>query len=317
MHFSRLGPPHGTCSEKNPFEDDGFKYTLLSCQKMCAQKAVAHNCQCVDITLPGRKLYPNIPTCGNYDNIALRCKDNATSEECIEAENYFADGIACARLVSRDEMKNTSCHCPSPCREVKYDVSYSLAKWPTDAMDGDSVVKHFLQSFHENYIHNIPDSKKREVYESYFNLSNRHEAKKQFTKLKVYLLDSNVIKTEETPDYPVNDLLSDIGGQMELWMGISLLSLVEVMQYAAVILRYITCCGKKKSKNKTPTSKPKSIICCGGRENSENKTSTPEPKFPICCGLTAELHCINLENTTSTPEHKFLICCCRTKNTEK
>ena len=219
--------------------------TLLSCQKMCAQKAVVEKCGCLDISLPGHKNYPNLNYCAHYGDIGKYCLEEVT-DDCLKAFDSFKHRIDCARNISRDVMSNTSCHgqchCHPPCHEIKYPISYSLAKWPADSYDGDGAYAKIHHEFFLNFINKIPQSefKKREMYANYFNISNRHEAKKQFTKLTLYLADSNVMKSEETEDYPQSELLSDIGGQMELWMGISLLSLIEVMQFAVHLLKYVS-----------------------------------------------------------------------------
>ncbi len=51
---------------------------------------------------------------------------------------------------------------------------------------------------------------------------------KDFARLNVYIADSNVIITQEMQDYTSTQLVSDIGGQLGLWVGISIITLAEV-----------------------------------------------------------------------------------------
>lgn len=51
---------------------------------------------------------------------------------------------------------------------------------------------------------------------------------KDFARLNVYIADSNVIITQEMEDYSSTQLVSDIGGQLGLWVGISIITLAEV-----------------------------------------------------------------------------------------
>ena len=59
---------------------------------------------------------------------------------------------------------------------------------------------------------------KYELFNEYFgpvktNSSRREEALQNFARINVYVADSNVVKTEESPDYSGSDVISDIGGR--------------------------------------------------------------------------------------------------------
>lgn len=54
---------------------------------------------------------------------------------------------------------------------------------------------------------------------------------KDFARLNVYIADSNVIITQEMEDYSSTQLVSDIGGQLGLWVGISIITLAEVSNF--------------------------------------------------------------------------------------
>lgn len=63
---------------------------------------------------------------------------------------------------------------------------------------------------------------------------------KDFARLNVYIADSNVVKTEESEDYSRNQLVSDIGGQLGLWVGISIITLAEVFELLFDLLRFLS-----------------------------------------------------------------------------
>ncbi len=52
---------------------------------------------------------------------------------------------------------------------------------------------------------------KYKLFKNYFNENDRENTMKNFARLNVYIADSNVVKTQETEDYPTNQLVSDIG----------------------------------------------------------------------------------------------------------
>jgi len=65
-------------------------------------------------------------------------------------------------------------------------------------------------------------------------------AMRDFARLNVYIADSNVLKTEEQVDYATSQLLADIGGQLGLWVGVSVITLAEVVEFVVDLLRYLS-----------------------------------------------------------------------------
>jgi hypothetical protein len=82
------------------------------------------------------------------------------------------------------------------------------------------------------------DAEKERLYESHFDDSNRRQAMRDFARLNVYVADSNVVKTVEQEDYATSQLLADIGGQLGLWVGVSVITLAEMLQLVFDLLRY-------------------------------------------------------------------------------
>jgi len=66
------------------------------------------------------------------------------------------------------------------------------------------------------------------------------------TRVVVHVADSNVIKTTESPDYDLIRLVADIGGQLGLWIGVSVITLVEVLQLAALVVRVIAARRRRR-----------------------------------------------------------------------
>ena len=63
---------------------------------------------------------------------------------------------------------------------------------------------------------------------------------RDFARLNVYIADSNVLKTEEQSDYTSTQLLADIGGQLGLWVGVSVITLAEVVELLVDVLLYLS-----------------------------------------------------------------------------
>ena len=82
-------------------------------------------------------------------------------------------------------------------------------------------------SVQEN-INEITSNKSETVFLKTMIVDFREHSMKDFARLNVYIADSNVIITQEMEDYSSTQLVSDIGGQLGLWVGISIITLAEV-----------------------------------------------------------------------------------------
>nr|AWC68058.1 DEG/ENaC family ion channel ENaC6 [Platynereis dumerilii] len=239
----RIGPPHGNCTNKNPFDQATERYRLISCQRMCLQSAIIKSCNCSDVGLP-RLNHMDVPLCRSSESFPESCFDDAT-DECLEALMNMSSLIKCVRVTKAKLTKNTTqmeeCQCFPPCDEVAYDVSYSLSKWPASGYEGDAAYFDVfgIEGFNERF-NNSETKGKYELFAKYFNVSNREETMKNFARLNVYIADSNVVKTQESADYTRNQLVSDIGGQLGLWVGISVITLTEVLELLSDLVRFFT-----------------------------------------------------------------------------
>ena len=262
----RIKAPHGNCLDNNPFQEvhdanesthhEEGQYRLISCQKLCLQREITKRCGCKDIALPGHGNYPDLKFCSDDTDIPERCELNAT-EECVEALIKVHDRFLCVRntsvYVTRNATQTRSCGCYPPCHEQSYDVTYSLSKWPAESFDGEEAyIDIFDTERYPSRFLGPEDRAKFELYGKYFDYVNRREAMQDFARLNVYIADSNVLKTEESEDYSQSQLLSDIGGQLGLWVGISVITLAEMLELFLDVVRYIF-------KSKGPNSKGKNF----------------------------------------------------------
>ena len=62
------------------------------------------------------------------------------------------------------------------------------------------------------------------------NETKQHLVLQELTKVNVYIKDMTIISIEEEPMMQPFDLFSDIGGILGLFVGMSLLSLCEIVQ---------------------------------------------------------------------------------------
>lgn len=276
----RIGSPHGNCTEQNPFDPEQTQnYRSISCQKMCLQNHIIKQCNCMDLSLP-KVPNRNVKSCRTMDFFSDSCMMNA-SQKCLQNLLDLYEKAQCARktreyVTSNGQLKE-NCECFPPCSEVLYDVSYSLSKWPTAGYEGDAV---YLDVFYiGNFTARFINTEKYNTVKDYFlsnNDSHREERMKDFARLNVYIADSNVIKTEESPDYSTNQLVSDIGGQLGLWVGISIITLTEFLELLCDISRYFL--SSKLTENRgVPSSNNTSVRDMNQRASCNRAYTTLSP----------------------------------------
>ena len=78
-------------------------------------------------------------------------------------------------------------------------------------------------------------------YKDYFSLSNWKNAKNDFARVNVYFADNNMVVTEEVADYEPAQLIADIGGQLGVWVGVSVITLCETLALFFQLMRYFCC----------------------------------------------------------------------------
>ena len=256
----RIGPPHGNCSMKNPVGNDKYSYRLISCQKKCLQKYVVEKCGCIEVSLPGHDMYPHLKFCTSDSDIPAKCRETA-DDDCVKALFTVYNRFLCVRNASMHMTQNAtatrSCGCYPPCHESNYDISYSLSKWPAESFDGEEAyIDIFETASYPSRFNGSEDKQKLELYADYFDPKNRRVAMKDFARLNVYVADSNVLKTEESEEYTQSQLLSDIGGQLGLWVGISVITIAEVLELVVDIVKWVLLrngpCAKGRTFSKDP-----------------------------------------------------------------
>ena len=272
----RISLPHGNCTAVDE-KHSTYKYTLLSCQNDCIQSSIMAACRCIDNRIPlsddikcasmkaaaaaatGSKpapAYERLPFCLELPTPPERCSmPHEEDPECDEIIRKIA-----AEFNSRTECRKKvysnitimnpdaveTCSCFPPCRDVVYDASYSLSMLPESRKEQSA-----FYSIVDRFVDGLREDRKKILVKKYG--SNYTEVvKAHISRLNVHISDNNIIKTTESPDYDLIRLVSDIGGQLGLWLGISVITLIEVLQLAADVLAMLMLHGKRltgRSKN--------------------------------------------------------------------
>ncbi|GFR99829.1 acid-sensing ion channel 1, partial [Elysia marginata] len=210
MKTKRLSSPYGNCIDsavnttKNLFSEGGFIYSRNGCQKSCFQEYVYRTCSCCDSGFPcvGAALEKatgkRVPGGVRWCNSTL-----ATDLNCMENANF---------LFTENKL-GCSDRCPPACEQSTFKTSVSTAKIPTRA-SFDTTVEHIK---YNGKAGNISD----------FNafLTN------SYILLEIYYETFNVEMVVSEPAYTWSKVLGDIGGQLGLFLGFSLLTALEILEF--------------------------------------------------------------------------------------
>ncbi|XP_052075471.1 degenerin unc-8-like [Mytilus californianus] len=136
---------------------------------------------------------------------------------CDKENKYYAILIVQSAAVS---VSAEDCDCKVPCREVTYNKEVSTTTYP--AVNQQGVLERILNTDSASF----------------------GTLRESLVYLKVYLASLTDELTEEEVAYTEENFVSDIGGQLGLWVGISVLSIAEVIEL--IILLCIWCLSRKK-----------------------------------------------------------------------
>ncbi|KAL9964417.1 hypothetical protein ACROYT_G028058 [Oculina patagonica] len=175
------------------------KYTIPSCTLNCQAKYAIEKCGCRENGMPDIN---NAKVCGFEKLVCL-----------IKEKNNF--------LELKDNQSN-QCDCPVPCDTVSFKPVLSYAAFPSN-----TIVTSVAKLFFPDGITLTPEVVKL-----------AHEQLSQNTlQLHVYFQELNYQVIQETPAYDSESLLGEIGGQVGLCVGASLLTVLEFFDVIVSIIR--------------------------------------------------------------------------------
>ncbi|XP_033634310.1 degenerin mec-4-like [Asterias rubens] len=226
MNIERLGGLYSNCSD-SPKSNDIFKevynttYSLKACERSCYQNQVIKECKCFD------PHYPNLPDSGVFP-----CE--LTDEKAIDC------------LTKLDDMyKNDSlqCDCYQACSETTYLTSVSSSVWPAD-------------KYEDKLFRDIID-RNEEVRTNLRKTSPGEWVKRNVAKVDVFFQEFNYQYIKQLPAYAFVNLISDVGGQLGLWLGLSVLTMFEFVESCGFLFR--VCFAKMARRKKTTCTPVKNL----------------------------------------------------------
>ncbi|XP_077989200.1 epithelial sodium channel subunit gamma-like [Glandiceps talaboti] len=171
---------------------EGYAYSVEACLRTCFQENLMERCNCYDPTLPNDN--DDLSLCVDTSN-GLTCQNTVKSE-------YDSDRLGC-----RDE-------CPQACLDRTYQAAVSMSAWPSEAYQ------------HKLFTRLSKRSKK--INEQ---LGSVEDSRRNLIRLRVYFSELNYESITEKPEFDEVALLSNLGGLMGLYIGASVISLFEFIEF--------------------------------------------------------------------------------------
>ncbi|XP_060602636.1 degenerin mec-10-like [Ruditapes philippinarum] len=213
INITRLGGNYGKCNDGVEFRAlYNMSYTRRACQSFCQMSTVIKTCSCYD---------------DYWEEFAF--SNNPKLKPCRTND----ENKCLARVLSQYYEGNLTCTCDNPCSEFSYTREMSQRQWPSN-----EYARVLLEWVCDNDIGNCRTLRDE--------LNDLWAVNNNFLKLNIYYKDLNFEKITEEPQIEIQEFLSDVGGAIGLWIGLSILSLCEVIQLIMELCHYA---GHKILKN--------------------------------------------------------------------
>ena len=230
--------PYSNCNAENYdniLDDSDFSYTERACRDNCSQSRSISECACLDARFPTsasqRRLYR---FCGH-----------------LSSKDAMVKNMNCAmnRSVAVDDKCDALCI--EKCLTLRYKYQSDSAIWPHETQQ---------LAFYNKYINNAR-------YPANFNIYDDIEAKmatnknmayemlratslirRNFLKVKIFFGRDNVMLIRDMPIYTAASMSGSLGGILNLWIGISFVTVVEVVELFYHLIKVLL------ERDRTPTT---------------------------------------------------------------
>lgn len=187
------------------------KYRQKICTKLCLQEYIKNYCGCIDGSLPNIYSTSNVTICATLN--LLNCTSIARSQ-------YYND------------IEASSCQqCPKECDYITFNVeAQTVSRFPT--------------SYYSNYL-----LRRTNLSKNFLNTSSSIDLTKSTLMANIFYDEIEVKYINEIPKVSLDSFLSNIGGNIGIYVGMSLMGIAKIVEL--IIQNFILFLDfKKQSKKK-------------------------------------------------------------------
>ncbi|XP_064641880.1 FMRFamide-activated amiloride-sensitive sodium channel-like [Lineus longissimus] len=244
-------PPYGTCSHENAdkriktWDGKVFRYEKNTCQDQCIQEHINSKCHCVDAEL----IHPRNNTKGLPFCVGLSTDLGSILRRVACMYDFrLRPPIACLE-------------CTLPCHRYDYGTTETMSEWPHESfhlplytgiknkrnITLDELEK-IIKTKEEFNLHDPERPSKfnpTKITDSKKTLMDTDSFQRNFVSVTVQKETFEVSIVEEKPDISLAKLLSSVGGIMCFWLGITVITTMEIVE---LIYDLIMFCFDRRSK---------------------------------------------------------------------
>lgn len=253
---TRLGSPYGNCTDREHLDatqEVPILYDYSSCVDICRQKQLVTACGCVDhnALFTDDELHRSNSTfCYNVTRDLEPDADGAFDRAEVDRLVW---SVKCMQGFKAD-LKPCACH--QRCRSTDYETRVTAVKWPKPA-------SHL--KFYEMFIRNqsrygdqfaayesiLAEQEKGNVTveRSLESVRRLHLIEDNFLQVYVRFDQQSVRVVQEVPAISWDTLASNLGGSLNLWLGISVPTIAEIIE---LVYALITVWLERKKKQNSP-----------------------------------------------------------------
>lgn len=231
--INRLSEPYSSCvsstSPLDPSDPHSYPYSFHACKSLCRQQQFMDMCGCA-VTFE-EYLWSKLAAVNN-----TFCPGNImqdTNENILQVLN----GSLC-EYVSQDFVSMSVCDCPNPCSSSISPAYMVTTKWP-DASDHLAFYQKYIAP-NKNIYGNKFDAYQR-LLDRQVNLTTNQILSqvdeiglisKNFLQVELEFVSEYVPLRTDNPVITWDTLFGNIGGTLNLWMGITVLFAAELLELA-------------------------------------------------------------------------------------
>ncbi|NXS75838.1 ASIC1 protein, partial [Pandion haliaetus] len=220
-----LPPPWGDCKAVAGDSEFYDTYSITACRIDCETRYLVENCNCRMVHMPGDAPYCTPEQYKECADPALGEAAQPCGTELCVLDFSISLSPCPDFLVEKD---NEYCVCEMPCNVTRYGKELSMVKIPSKAS-----AKYLAKKYNKS--------------EQYIG--------ENILVLDIFFEALNYETIEQKKAYEVAGLLGDIGGQMGLFIGASILTVLELFDYAYEVIKHRLCrrgkCRKNHKRNNT------------------------------------------------------------------
>ena len=224
---------------------DNETYSYDGCYGVCMQNAVVKNCNCVESFYAYTRkqlLSVNNIICGNQSLLENHDGFNNNTD--------WIRQVICSMSILYYDSPSDVCEamCLLPCSEMYYSTSVYSAPWPHITQQlafYDEFIRNNTAVYGQDfsYVYEPIYQEMSDVPKTLQRLASVNLIEKNFIQLNV-ILDKQY-QLIDRPAMTWENLLSSIGGCLSLWLGVTVMTFVEVIEFLFTI--GITCKKNRKS----------------------------------------------------------------------